>query len=71
MNIWKSHRSLYRPAVERVLEFVSNINLDEMPDKVEIQGEKMFVMKKLPTKANFEERNTKVHQNYADIQLVV
>jgi beta-galactosidase beta subunit len=71
LNNWKSHRSQYGLAVERVLEFISNLNLNEKPDKLKIQYEKMFAMKQLPMAANFEERNTKVHQNYADIQLVV
>jgi biofilm protein TabA len=71
LDNWKSHRSQYGPAVEQALEFILNLNLDEMPDKLDIQGEKMFVMKQHPTTANFEERIAEVHKDYADIHLVM
>jgi biofilm protein TabA len=70
LDNWQSNRSQYGPAVERALEFISNLNIDDMPDKVEIQGEKMFVMKQLPSTASFEERIAEVHRKYADIHLV-
>ncbi|CAG7626922.1 YhcH/YjgK/YiaL family protein [Paenibacillus allorhizosphaerae] len=65
------NKSQYGHAVQSALQFISSLNVEQMPDTVEIDGKRMYVMKQTVNTVKPSERLAEVHLQYADIHLVV
>ena len=63
--------SLYGDAVRRALEFVASLNVEDMPDRVDIDGRRMYVMKQAVDTVQPSQRLAEIHRQYADIHLVL
>jgi biofilm protein TabA len=71
LSNWERNRRQYGEAVNRALAFVRTIQIGEMPSTVEIDGSRMYVMRQTPDTVPFADRFSEIHDQYADIHLVV
>ncbi|MGG1515938.1 YhcH/YjgK/YiaL family protein [Paenibacillus oryzisoli] len=67
----RDHQYQYGEAVCRALEYVINLNPNDIQSTVELEGKNMYLMKQKPTTKLFEEQLAEAHACYADIHLVL
>ncbi|CAG7607229.1 hypothetical protein PAESOLCIP111_00936 [Paenibacillus solanacearum] len=65
------YKSPYGDAVRRALEFIASLNVEDMPDRVDIDGRRMYVMKQTVETVRPSQRLAEIHRQYADIHLVL